>query len=599
MKMNKWIFLLGFLFASQISLFSQDTVYVIQLGTFDGPLLEEFETVNSVGHIYTVDSDAQFKRVFLGLYGDENNAEADLLEVKNAGYPDAFITRRISKDRVYGIQLGVETIGRQLDWASFGKIGPVYIQPNGRQIRIFTGLFATKEGATTELEIIQENGFPDAFVKKLGEHTVHLASPFEMMNQKISLPAEFVSKGKKSTPKSEPIPAPKPDPIQAPKEEEVKKEETPKSVPIKERSPEKVTTPKPPVKYGSPPTEPSKNGSVKRTSVLRLQEVLKKNGTYTSSLDGLFGKGTSKGVDALVRKDSRYQKYKTYIRYAPVNTYQGTSDNPIQEAIYNIPYSPEESVKEFRKYKNPIAQAYLAYTYLNESVEITDKTTKINTLMNDARLKAFEKYPVKERAALESPGFAYKARYDYQNNDQLLGHLGYIHSLAGGEFEMPCWLLARHPDITKSAFLTAKGSKEPAFNLQPCGAFDEWENLRIMEAMAEDLNPWGDTDAKAVVARKEADLKARNIFFINPKAISKTKVVEDWHQQMWKGLDALGEKDALHQKQLNSFKLAYYLSQIQLENYFIDKGFSAKDASPMALRVMQTYLSYPLRAYVK
>ena len=118
-------------------------------------------------------------------------------------------------------------------------------------------------------------------------------------------------------------------------------------------------------------------------------------------------------------------------------------------------------------------------------------------------------------------------------------------------------------------------------------AFMDWEVLRILETIAADL---GSSPSRSVLAESK-DKRGRAYLF--PKSIDKFETVtyEAWNDNLWKSLDAQGAKESMLRKMLTPFKIAYYQSQVLLEDHFMDQGLKAKEARPLALYVLNTVVA--------
>lgn len=349
------LLVLGFVFlslspkASAQAQATADHTFSIHLGTFVKAQLADFDNVRPLGFIYAEKFQNSLLQVYLGEFPTEAAANELISQVKVKGYPDAYISRRSLQqgEKVHIIQLQTLASGSTVNWAEFAKAGPMYALLNGQQLTAATGVFDNVEEAQQRLSIVKQLGYTNASVVPVNNIYLHELSSFETRGDLSAPEVELVVEAPvieapatpaASTPEIVATETPTPqastpvvntssppakentpilvdfipgskkaDPIPPPAEaipesyDEVFASRSPvlptEATPPKETAPQKMAT-------------PSIRGKVKRTSAIELQKVLKKEGTYTGSLDGYYGNGTSGGYTQIMATHPDVQKYK-------------------------------------------------------------------------------------------------------------------------------------------------------------------------------------------------------------------------------------------------------------------------------------------------
>jgi len=192
-----------------------------------------------------------------------------------------------------------------------------------------------------------------------------------------------------------------------------------------------------------------------------------------------------------------------------------------------------------------------------------------------------------------APPFDYNSTYSYNDLEQLLKHLGYIHA-AAPDANLPCWIFSQHAKEAAIAF----ASTSESIGLENCGGdFMSWEETQLLKVIAADLDPAFGTNEEqlAAFASKRAKL------FIAPSQMTATEAKEalTWHKSVWTALEAWGNSDPVHDQRVTALKVAYFQSQVRLEDYFMNKGFKYKEAKPLAMCVLQTIVGTHFTNYLK
>lgn len=566
------------------SVFSQDkTLYTIQVGTFLDAKLIDFEAIKSYGYVYANELGGNTYSVYVGRYEKEAEAKSVLEKIKNKGYSNAFLQKRYTaegQDMVV-IQLATKSSLKPIDWNTYIGAGDLYALLIGNQLKITTGFFRDINEAKQSLGKYRSK-YKGAFVKKINSTYLHQVSQFETGIKQDLIPLALDQSSKNANRNTS--------------QEGVRNDRAPDSyndIPIAydiptsyedltAKSPERKTVAS--KKSVAKTSLPSIRGKVKRTSALELQKVLKAERAYDGSLDGYYGKGTRQAFEDAVQNNREYQKYSLLAEYMdPAGG--GFSSDDLQQAINNLPYD-QNAQQLIENSETPIGLAYRAYLVFTNY----GPGGEVNDLMNSSIQAAYAGKQMKNR-----PPFDYRATYAYKDLSQLILHLHYIHGSPGNRYSAPCWLFQVHPGETAQAYESMAAFSNSNIRMQACDEFLSWEDLRIAQAIAADLNS-GDADAGALA--QAASLRAK--LYLAPRALTSAekKSVENWNRNLWNGLNGWGSRDPLHQKILTAFKISFFQSQVLLEDHYMDKGFKAPKAKELALATLQTLVGAHLERFI-
>jgi cell division septation protein DedD len=172
-----------------------NVVYRIKIGAFKSPDLKKFEALKpEKGSVFTEDAGNGLTRVLIGDYKTEAIANKALEDVKKAGYPDAFVTKRKldaktttatkptdtpkGKDEAkptdekpadtdkYLIQLGLIKDADFTQYGNLTDLGTIYSEKNGDAFRVSLGVFTGRDAANKVLETVKKRGYATAFPRK-------------------------------------------------------------------------------------------------------------------------------------------------------------------------------------------------------------------------------------------------------------------------------------------------------------------------------------------------------------------------------------------------------------------------------------------------
>ncbi len=559
--------------------------YTIHLGAFDKAELSDFDDIRLVGYVYGYQLRDGLMQVFLGGYDSRNTAKQVLQIVKSNGYPDAYVMRKPldEGDDVYTVQIGIQNAGQKLDWGRYLQAGHLYLFQNNNELRILNGQYDDLATAERRVAQLKRMGFIDAAAKTV--NTVQLIEVNDFQTGGATAdPIVAVIETSKGAEKEEDV-LPESYDVLFKKSKNVSKgggSNIPKDIP---QSYEGNST-----RIITPPTKkkkvemPNIRVKVKRTSALELQKVLKAEGVYNSGLDGYYGKGTAKGYKTIKTQNHQVKKYLMLSKMMEENANADAGASRLQKIINNLFDNSNDGAMLLKAERSPLAKAYRAYVlFENEGAQ-----DEVNRLMNAAIQQAFKGKKLKN-----APPFDYNSTYAYKDLGQLLKHLGYIHT-AAPDAEVPCWIFSQHASEAANAFASNSGN----IGLQNCGGdFMSWEETKLLKTIAEDLDPaYGSkSDQQALYASKRAKL------FVAPLKMNadEAKDILTWHKSVWMALDEWGNSDPVHDQRVTALKVAYFQSQVRLEDYFMNKGFKYKEAKPLAMCVLQTIVGTHFVNYLK
>ncbi len=556
---------------------AEEQVYMIHVGAFVKTKIADFEKIRPLGFLYVKQYDDKLMRVYMGDYMTEAAANKVLVGVKDRGYPDAYVTRRglAEGKEVAVIQLGIAQVGEDINWRKYAQAGPIMVQANGKQLKVVVGTFPTVEYAKNRIGAIRSAGYSDAFVRPVNNGLLHRITTFEAGG--LIKPSDGLSTKKTETPSagttgrnSDEIP------IRAPKQDTPQPKDEPMPDSYDEFS----------IKSGQSKeiALPAIRKNVKRNSVIELQKILKSNKSYTGSLDGLYGPGTGQGYETALKSSKAIQKYLLLSKHSEELTAKGTS-SIIQHYINTLLDDTPKAVRGLETSDSPTAKAYRAYVLFRSK----GSQAEIDNLMNSAIKEAFNSKRTKNR-----PPFDYRSAYTYKDLNQLILHLRFIQTAFDNKTAFPCWLFQAHPKESVAAF--SSGTRRD-YRIEDCGSMMDWQELNLLQVVAEDLNPSDAADGASMAqyASKRAEL------LLLPTALSagQQKEAEAWHQNLWKGLDAWEKADALHGKLLHPFKITYFQSLVRLEDFYMDKGMKPKAARGLSLCMLQTIVGPHMQTYLK
>lgn len=577
---------------------AQNAYFTIKVGNFKNPKIEDFQPVRSLGYVYAERLEDEIYEVYLGRYDDQAKAQTIAERLKRAGYLGAQVeAKKVEEgELVTVVQIATRSLGEKPNWEKYVQAGPLYSILAANQVKFVTGPYKTMTEAKKQLAEARRIGFKDAFIKNVNTIFLHRVTPFEMSGVKQDLiPINFedtasapvVTSGKPQQSVATPTIPPS---VSLPKSSETEVVTSPTPAPANTSNtthaydgviPERLVAKA--VNLANP-VVPAIRTNVKRRSVLNLQTALKNDGFYNSSLDGLYGKGTANAYVTAKENHRQLQKYSILAQYLDF-TVLDANESQLQKAINNLSEDPFTAKTILAKSEAPTARAYLAYlNFINNG-----PSTLINNLMNRAIQDAFRGG---KKAAVTQSSFDYTATYAYNDLNQLLLHLRYVQAADKTRTATPCWLFATHPAEMTVTFANAPAN---SYTIQNCGGFDAWQEIQTVQAIAADLN----SDNQLNTSLLSESTAERTRLYVTPVPYSTAEAaeLEKWNAKLWTNIDGWADRDPVHDKMVEALKIAYFQSQILLEDYFMDRGFNVDESKGLALAVMQSVVDYHLERF--
>lgn len=590
--MSKYTFLL---LLSTFSLWQPITgqdYYTAFVGSFVEVRPQDFAGVRSLGFLYVQTAEGNLQQVFLGQYPKASEAERVVSALKTEGFTNA---RALPGNYGQGtdvpvIQIATRYAGKPIDWQDLNRVGSLNVLLADGAVKVLTGTFPDIETAKAELPRIRSLGFEDAFVKTVNSGRVLPVTSIATGIKEDLIPLNLTEGNTPPSPTrvespSAPVPQPerRDNPIVT---------QNPPTVPrpaSTEMQPELPATgirggvaEVAPVIEKPASTLPAIRGDVKRNSVVELQKVLKNSGYYQSTLDGYYGTGTTAAYQQMHDQDFTVQKYRQLIPF-----YQNLAPterlNKLQLAIRELPYDPNAPlVIEGDQTAIGLAyQAYLTFTSLGPSAQV-------NELMNDAVKAAYL------NSGVSTSVFNYRATYAYQQLDQLLLHLFYVHASPTVSYLLPCWFNTRHPQATSSA-QQQMGDYRRLLQQDNCETFTAWPEVQLLNAIALDLNPAARNQTEAL---QEAAGRQNQLYYrtTGPPATEAT-ILETWQNNLFHNVDRWAGTDPLLQPTANALKMAYFQSQVRIEDHYMNQGVGEAVARQLSIAALRAIAGVPLKRF--
>ena len=459
------------------------------------------------------------------------------------------------------VQFTTKKTGIPINWKRLKSIGKLYtLIDDLERVKIVTGPFKEMSMARKRVAEIRQLGYKDAFVKKINARLLHEVSSFELGEEQVKRGLNSVV-------------------------EAIFKDAIPQNYEVISA---KLVLANYSANVAPKLPKPNIRAKVKRTAALDIQKVLKTGQYYKGSLDGFYGKGTVAAYQKFEENDFQFKKYELLASYYSESSKLQSTD--FQILINDFPYNPIIILPKLESSKEPLAKAYRAYWLLVNGGDIV----LINNLMNGAKKEIFAQKKLKN-----SPPFDFNASYSYDNLEQLILHLRYMHAAPKSKIDIPCWLFERHPKEIYAAF--NKKSTFPSFantKIGSCESFDDWKSLKIMNTIIDDLQP--SSFSKEELSRKATMEAGRSFLYLFPNKLNKKekKETEKWLTDFWTSLEQSGKINPVLEKRLPTLKVLFFQSQVLLEDFYMNKNFTPDQAEGLALSVLKTYVDVPLGIYV-
>lgn len=561
--MNKsWLGLLA-LCLSPFFLFANDH-YAVQIGVFLNPRLSDFSSIENLGFLYAEQDEGNTYRIFVGDFDDVREAENVERRLKQKGYMDAFVAIRSTElgQPVAIIQMATRQFNDKINWEPFFEVGNVFVLAENSQIKVVTGPYRDLNEAKADLKKVRMSGFSDAFPKMVSNARLHELNSFELGDYKKALIPIAFGIERESTSGD----------LRAKGQQRADQEVIAYDNSANNRLPTRTVNEPVATAVNFDLAVPSIRTNVKRQSVMDLQKALKDMGTYNSSLDGYYGDGTASGFERAANAHPTFRKYLVLSKYAfPVSESKQLSN--LQNALNQLPENPSGALIALDAERSPLAKAYRAYWLF----QTKGASRSVNDLMNAAIVEAYQQQP---RNSLNNNTLPIDPRssYAYQEANQIVRHIAYLHQMQSNIY-LPCWMMTRHSNELSNTMNSAAYSYYVA---DDCNGFYQWEVARVLKTLAEDIGTGGLIQDGATLSR----------LYLAPNALSQIEVqgLTAWNDLLWQNLGVWESRDPLHLKIVSAMQLAYYQSQVQLEDHFMDKGFSAPQAKGLALATLKAMI---------
>ncbi len=555
--------------------------YAVHVGNFMEARGEDFASLRSIGFVYASPVESGVSRIMLGGYDSKTAADKAVNAVRAKGYPNAYAQQIFLNEgmNVTIIQIGTEKSSTRINWTRYAAAGDLYGIIGPDDIRIVTGPYANADEARKKLDAVRKSGFKDAFIRVSNSMTLHRLTEFETGIKKPLIPLNIQTE--QPTTQQQPSIAVIPPSYEA-TQTRIKSPEPAAPAPIAANTSAAPAAMQ--ARSGSAVTlvqMPVIRSTVKRRSVLDLQQALKAEGAYSGNLDGLYGNGTSSAYATFASTNRQMLRYKALSENA---TPPGLTPAAVrfQQAL-NTMHNDQAAVVEVTTAGGPLAKAYQAYVLFTSR----GASTEVNQLMNIAIKESFE-----GKTLRKAPPFDTRAAYAYTNLDQLLLHIHYLHSAPGNAVSAPCWLSQKHPAEMARVYETYANYSDGDFPYRGCDQLASWPEIAILGSMAQDLGV-------NTVENAQAAAKRAKLYSSPPPPLREEEVsLENWNIRLWKGLDAWAQRDPLNQDLVKAFRVAYFQSEVRLEDHFMDKGFNAEAARSLALSTLQTIVGHHLQRFL-
>ena len=316
--------------------------------------------------------------------------------------------------------------------------------------------------------------------------------------------------------------------------------------------------------------------TLKRTSVLSLQKVLKSENYYPGALSGYYNDATRVSFENALKN---LPEMKSFTSKNEVKTGLAVDLDKLSSIIDRMPEISDPFVA-VNKFSDPLAKAYSAYlTFLKNGAG-----KEVDLKMNAAIKGAFSGL---SKSPPNMPFFDFKAVYSYPNIEQLILHLFYIHSTPDNTIPTPCWLFNAHRKETQAAVNRFNDAKVKNPAISGCDYVMDWQDFRLLNNIMVYLGGKQPDQQELFQAAEE-----RAFLYNSTQALdASSKNALQWETQVWEKLELWGKKDPINVRMLTALKIAYFQSFIRIEDHFLQKGMVGADAKNMATAVIATVMT--------
>lgn len=409
-------------------------LFAVRVGTFVNPQRDAFGQLAALGYVHARTQTDGSAVVFAGRFEKSTDAAMVAERIAGMGVQNAAVVAidLSSGVNAYVVQLQFQRGDRPVDWLRLDRAGALFLEIEGPNIRIVTGIYPDPVSAKTAMERIRSLGFSDAFVKAINTAALHPVGEFERGQE----------------PKTQ-----------------VKAYDA------------VVDIPAPAVVNKQPPGI----STARRKTVLELQELLQRERFYSGTPDGIYGSGTAQSVENFMQRDAVWQSYLRDARASLAQEGAATSD-PVQAAMDAFVSDPNAG-DFLQRSGELIAPAYQAYSLW----VLSGPGETVDGLMNMAIKAVYRNFP-----AGMIPPFDFQRQYQYTDINQLVHHLHYLHHAPGQTRKVPCWLFERHPEASMSVYTGLTVISMDVNKVVHCNPVNNWESIRVLLLLADDLSATGE-----------------------------------------------------------------------------------------------------------
>lgn len=541
--------------------------YTLQLGAYKAPMPQQFVDISAQGYVH-LEAAGAHQRVLLGQYFDKAAATLALQAVQDKGFPDAFVAQRdITADAmVYSIQLKSFEQYTDIQWADWKAYDQLYLLHSNEEVKLLTYATPDLTLINRQLQELRKNGISGAFIKYINRALLLPAGAFE---QAANQPAPHTFNPN--------------DPDNVARGGEVVAFQA-RGITFQDA---KVLT----QQQATAPSVIARYQTAQRESVRTLQATLEAEVPLPGADQGVFDEATSDALSSYQMRDPQYARYRLMAQQQLEVTERGSS---LQHFVNIVHDNPRIAQNGLSADDHPMAKAYLAYMYFTEKATppagSPSRAALVDQLMQAAINGVFKRPEYKGLTPIDL-----NKTYRYDNIQLLIQHLSLLQDAMQDPPALPCWLFEAHPQEAAPLFGRLYAM------VSGCGDFMEWEEYKVLQLVSSALDPVvHDPKNEADAQQLRAYAARRAQLYLAPTvSAGEAQIIETWHTNLWKGLDAWSAQDALHAKWLRPFKVAYFDAMVKTENHFIERGFTPDESRILSISVLRTVVNYHMEHFTK
>ena len=119
--------------------------------------------------------------------------------------------------------------------------------------------------------------------------------------------------------------------------------------------------------------------------------------------------------------------------------------------------------------------------------------------------------------------------------------------------------------------------------------------MQLLQTIAYDIAP---ETAQLSSDRQEAQSLVSELA-LSSSAIAPTQatLLETWQNNLWKNINGWAAGNSYLQNTATSLRFAYFQTAVRLEDYYMNQGFEAMQARPLAIATLRAMLEVPLEKF--